>query len=61
MISRTARSADRRQHEESDQKNDGALLAGGREIPSPFGTFYASNITPDPETGIGGWSPGCPA
>jgi mono/diheme cytochrome c family protein len=21
----------------------------------PFGTFYASNITPDPVTGIGGW------
>jgi mono/diheme cytochrome c family protein len=42
----------------TDQKNDGALLAGGRAIPSPFGTFYASNITPDPETGIGGWSTG---
>jgi mono/diheme cytochrome c family protein len=25
-------------------------------IDSPFGTFYASNITPDPTTGIGGWS-----
>jgi mono/diheme cytochrome c family protein len=23
---------------------------------SPFGTFYTPNITPDPETGIGGWS-----
>jgi len=35
---------------------DGEPLAGGRPIPSPFGTFYSSNITPDPEYGIGGWS-----
>ena len=32
------------------------LLAGGDAIPSPFGDFYAPNITPDPETGIGGWT-----
>jgi mono/diheme cytochrome c family protein len=25
-------------------------------MPTPFGTIYSSNITPDPETGIGGWS-----
>lgn len=30
-------------------------LAGGRALESPFGTFYAPNITPDPETGIGDW------
>ena len=42
----------------TDEKNGGALLAGGRALVSPFGTFYASNITPDPETGIGGWSTG---
>lgn len=35
---------------------NGALLAGGDAIASPFGTFFAPNITPDPETGIGGWS-----
>ena len=35
---------------------DGALLAGGDAIASPFGNFYAPNITPDPETGIGRWS-----
>jgi mono/diheme cytochrome c family protein len=35
---------------------NGPLLAGGDPIVSPFGTFYAPNITPDPETGIGGWS-----
>ena len=30
--------------------------AGGRPIPTPFGTIFASNITPDAETGIGTWS-----
>lgn len=35
---------------------DGAPLAGGRPIPSPYGTFYSTNITPDPTHGIGGWS-----
>lgn len=33
-----------------------AALAGGRALESPFGTFYSPNITPDEETGIGGWS-----
>jgi mono/diheme cytochrome c family protein len=37
---------------------DGKPYAGGRAIPTPFGTIYSSNITPDPETGIGKWSPG---
>ncbi|MFL4979469.1 MAG: c-type cytochrome [Xanthobacteraceae bacterium] len=31
-------------------------FAGGRALPTPFGTIYATNITPDPETGIGRWS-----
>ncbi|MGB5560028.1 MAG: cytochrome c [Paracoccaceae bacterium] len=31
-------------------------LIGGRAFPSDFGTFYAPNISPDPDTGIGGWS-----
>jgi mono/diheme cytochrome c family protein len=34
----------------------GQLLAGGDAIASPYGDFYAPNITPDPTTGIGGWS-----
>jgi len=34
----------------------GAELAGGHAFATPFGTFYSSNITPDPATGIGGWS-----
>ncbi|WP_035968007.1 cytochrome c [Bradyrhizobium sp. YR681] len=35
---------------------EGRLFAGGRAMPTPFGTLYTSNITPDPETGIGKWS-----
>ncbi|WP_068303657.1 cytochrome c [Pararhodobacter sp. CCB-MM2] len=34
----------------------GEPFAGGREIESPLGVIYASNITPDNQTGIGGWS-----
>ena len=31
-------------------------LAGGRALPTPFGTVFATNITPHPEDGIGAWS-----
>lgn len=34
----------------------GAAFAGGRPIPTPFGTFYSPNITPDARTGLGSWS-----
>jgi mono/diheme cytochrome c family protein len=34
----------------------GPPLAGGEPMHSPFGTIYSTNITPDPETGIGRWS-----
>lgn len=34
----------------------GASLAGGRAIPTPFGTIYTPNLTPDTATGIGNWS-----
>jgi mono/diheme cytochrome c family protein len=34
----------------------GQLLAGGRALATPFGTFYSPNITPDPDTGIGRWT-----
>lgn len=30
--------------------------AGGGAIPTPFGTVYASNLTPDTDTGLGRWS-----
>ena len=35
---------------------DGAPYAGGLPVPTPFGTIHSTNITPDPETGIGRWS-----
>ena len=34
----------------------GAAYAGGRGVPTPFGTIYAPNLTPDAATGIGAWS-----
>ena len=40
----------------TDTKNDGAFLAGGRPINTPFGTFFGTNISPDPATGIGKWT-----
>ncbi len=33
----------------------GRPYAGGRALPTPFGTIYVTNITPDPDTGIGQW------
>jgi mono/diheme cytochrome c family protein len=35
---------------------DGRAFAGGRGLETPFGTIYGTNITPDPETGIGSYS-----
>jgi nicotinate dehydrogenase subunit B len=35
---------------------DGRPFAGGLPLATPFGTIYATNITPDVETGIGAWS-----
>lgn len=32
------------------------VLSGGRALASPFGTFLAPNVSPDPVHGIGGWS-----
>ena len=40
----------------TDRPHGGRLYAGGRALTTPFGTFYAPNITPDLETGIGQWS-----
>ena len=34
----------------------GEPYAGGYGIVTPFGTMYSSNLTPDPETGIGTWT-----
>ncbi len=35
---------------------DGAFLAGGRALRTPFGTFYTPNITPHREYGLGKWT-----
>lgn len=35
---------------------DRLRLGGGRELATPFGTFVAPNISPDPADGIGAWS-----
>jgi mono/diheme cytochrome c family protein len=37
-------------------QDDKTRLGGGRALKSPFGTFYAPNISPDRDDGIGGWS-----
>ncbi|MCA1323322.1 c-type cytochrome [Herbaspirillum sp. alder98] len=34
----------------------GTPYAGGRAMPTPFGTLYTSNITPDRHSGIGAWN-----
>lgn len=34
----------------------GRAYAGGRGLPTPFGTVYAGNLTPDAATGLGRWS-----
>src|SRR5580700_2355735 len=35
---------------------DGKAFAGGLKMGSPLGNIYSTNITPDPETGIGNYS-----
>lgn len=35
---------------------NGSPFAGGLNFETPFGKIYSTNITPDPEFGIGGWS-----
>lgn len=34
----------------------GIANAGGRAMETPFGTVYSTNLTPDPDTGLGNWS-----
>jgi mono/diheme cytochrome c family protein len=43
-------------HATPDQ-DDKTRLGGGFALHSPFGTFYAPNISPHPRDGIGGWTP----
>src|SRR6188472_3400741 len=37
-------------------QDDATRLGGGVALKSPFGTFYAPNISPAPKAGIGQWS-----
>ena len=39
-----------------DTSSPGTLLGGGESFVTPFGTFFAPNISPDSEFGIGSWS-----
>jgi mono/diheme cytochrome c family protein len=38
------------------EQDDKLRLGGGLALHSPFGTFHAPNISPDPKAGIGGWT-----
>jgi mono/diheme cytochrome c family protein len=40
----------------TDAKNGAQPLAGGRPLDTPFGRFYAPNITSDKQYGIGTWT-----
>nr|WP_297460555.1 cytochrome c [uncultured Halomonas sp.] len=35
---------------------NGEYMAGGRPVPTPFGTIYSANLTPDVQTGLGAWN-----
>ena len=44
-------------HAADDAKGAEKLrLGGGHRLETPFGTFVAPNISPDPDDGLGGWS-----
>ena len=42
--------------EEKAKGEDKKRLGGGLALKTPFGTFHVPNISPDPLTGIGGWT-----
>ncbi|HEY4366674.1 MAG TPA: cytochrome c [Steroidobacteraceae bacterium] len=37
-------------------REGGEAFSGGLAFTTPFGTMYSTNITPDPDTGIGKWT-----
>jgi mono/diheme cytochrome c family protein len=41
----------------SPGQDDALRLGGGLELKTPFGSFYAPNISNDPQDGIGAWRP----
>lgn len=40
---------------QSPGQDDRLKLGGGLELKTPFGSFYAPNISPDPVDGLGAW------
>lgn len=38
------------------EQDDRTRLGGGRELKSPFGSFFVPNISPHPDDGIGRWT-----
>jgi mono/diheme cytochrome c family protein len=42
--------------EDCHTAKNGAVFAGGYGLATGFGTIYSTNITPDPDTGIGRWT-----
>ena len=40
----------------TENKESAVAYAGGRELKTPFGTFYGPNITPHSQAGIGRWT-----
>jgi mono/diheme cytochrome c family protein len=40
----------------TENQEDRTRLGGGHALKSPFGTFYAPNISSHPRDGIGGWT-----
>jgi mono/diheme cytochrome c family protein len=44
-------------YHQTEAVKDRLELGGGQAFPSDFGTFFAPNISPDPEHGIGRWQP----
>jgi mono/diheme cytochrome c family protein len=40
----------------TEDKQGATPFAGGRDLKTPFGTFYGPNITPDANAGLGRWS-----
>ena len=40
----------------TEETKDAVPFAGGSALKTPFGSFFAPNITPHPQAGIGSWS-----
>jgi mono/diheme cytochrome c family protein len=56
MVTRGAKLAAIGYCHDCHSKPGGGSFAGGVGVATPFGTIYSTNITPDPDTGIGRWS-----